>query len=490
MRSATWCRSPLLQWPQGASFLAEEGPGPPLQPLLRTPPRFRLLRGRTASVARRWQFQWRRHQSCSPPLSGTVAAESREGAMSPFLPQGGIDYSARALTEVVKDFSLVDAFRALHPSDAGFTWHNSRGAASPYIFMGGGISGMSCVLLPSWASDHDMLSLPMDRPKWGPGFWRLNTSLLGSDAFVKAFTGAAQGTFQALLCELEEGERPTAYFFKASRARRGASAIAGFRRVDDTLAEGPAMLAVAESYYAKLFSRRACDPAAEAYLLDCISVSSVQSLGRIRVWTNLFRAGTGSKVNMAKSSVLFCGRWTEDIGDSGGFAVCGGGLNILGIRFWARGSVAQNWEARLALVRVRETGADVHSGGGGGGVPTVPLKLDVLYASFASRVFLERAPHKCFFLARYYLVGFFMHLVALKHVVAQADVRSLAYETVARFFRQCPPSVLRAEALDHRALYARLACRQVVSPSGVPVRVRWGRVSGGGAPAAVRDLHW
>ncbi|KAJ8400185.1 hypothetical protein AAFF_G00398790 [Aldrovandia affinis] len=57
--------------------------------------------------------------------------------------------------------------------------------------------------------------------------------------------------FQALLRELEEGERPTAYFFKAST-------IAGLRRADGTLAEGLAMLAVAESYYAELFSRQAC----------------------------------------------------------------------------------------------------------------------------------------------------------------------------------------------------------------------------------------
>ncbi|KAJ8416194.1 hypothetical protein AAFF_G00382160 [Aldrovandia affinis] len=197
--------------------------------------------------------------------------------------------------------------RASHPSDAGFTWRNSRGAASrlDYIFVGGGQSGMKCVLLPSWASDHDMLrvSLPADGPKWGPGFWRLNTSLLGSGAFVKAFTrcystvralrplytsvvewweaaksrfasfcrlhavgarrrdgaevtkwtealaylhgrlnrgesvdwAAYEGAkerlrgllearakalaFQARLRELEEGERPTAYFFQAARAR-------------------------------------------------------------------------------------------------------------------------------------------------------------------------------------------------------------------------------------------------------------------------------
>ncbi|KAJ8405658.1 hypothetical protein AAFF_G00316380 [Aldrovandia affinis] len=205
----------------------------------------------------------------------------------------------------------------------------------------------------------------MDRPKWGPGFWCLNTSLLGSDAFVKAFTGfygsvrtlqsiftsvvewweapkshfatfcrryvvaacqwdragvakwtaslahlhgcfnraepvdwaiyegaeerlrgllearAMALAFQARLRELEEGERSTAYFFKASRACRGASAIARWRRADGTLAEGPAMLAVAESYYAEVFRRWACDPAAEAYLLDCISAR----LGGEEAWS-------------------------------------------------------------------------------------------------------------------------------------------------------------------------------------------------------------
>ncbi|KAJ8405607.1 hypothetical protein AAFF_G00315870 [Aldrovandia affinis] len=41
------------------------------------------------------------------------------------------------------------------------------------------------------------------------------------------------------------------------------------------------MLAVAESYYSELFSRRACDPAAEAYLLDCISAR----LGGEEAWS-------------------------------------------------------------------------------------------------------------------------------------------------------------------------------------------------------------
>ncbi|KAJ8358306.1 hypothetical protein AAFF_G00014690 [Aldrovandia affinis] len=182
------------------------------------------------------------------------------------------------------------------------------------------------------------------------------------------------------------------------------------------------MLAVAEAYYAELFSRRACDPVAEAALLDCVSarlgaraqsmgrawhwksidqekafdrvqhgflhgvlkrmgfgprfigwvrtlyagvyscqyaddttlfVSSVRaSLARIRALTDLFGAGTGSKVNLAKSSVLCCGSWRGDR-SGGGFSVCTGGLKILGVRFFARESAALNWEARLNLVRTR-----------------------------------------------------------------------------------------------------------------------------------------
>ena len=51
---------------------------------------------------------------------------------------GGLDYSARALAELVRDYALVDTFRAAHPGAPGFTWRNSRGAASrlDYVFVG------------------------------------------------------------------------------------------------------------------------------------------------------------------------------------------------------------------------------------------------------------------------------------------------------------------------------------------------------------------
>ncbi|KAJ8394212.1 hypothetical protein AAFF_G00047950 [Aldrovandia affinis] len=90
----------------------------------------------------------------------------------------------------------------------------------------------------------------------------------------------------------------------------------------------------------------------------------------------------------------------------------------------------------------------------------------------------------------FYLAGFFRHLVALSHVVPHSETPSPGYRVAIRFVRQCPSPVTREEATDHRALYARLASRQVVTPSGVPAGVVWSRVSGGGAPGAVRDLQW
>ncbi|KAJ8355136.1 hypothetical protein AAFF_G00091360 [Aldrovandia affinis] len=459
--------------------------------------------------------------------------------------EGGMDYSVMALEGVVGDFSLADAFRTVHPGDVGYTWRNSRGKASrlDYIFVGGGICGMKCVLLPSWASDHDMLqvSLPTDGPKWGSGFWRLNTLLLEADAFKAAFTslyrsvrtmksmyvsvvewweaakcrfaifcrrfaatarrrdraGVTKWTsslsylhgclnrgeyvdwalyegakerlrgllearakalaFQARLRELEEGEKPSAYFFQAARARRSAPAFVGLKRADGTVAEGSAMLAVAEAYYAELFSRRACDPVVEAALLDCVSArlesEEAQSME--------------ADVSLEEVRRRCCPYGTA--GRPGTMGACD--------------SAALNWEARLNLVRTRLgvwTRRQLSLTGRVVVVRSVlmPLLIHLAY------VFPVPARTK---LALTRLVFRFLWGGRYEYVTREP---SPVYRSVMRFLRQCPSPVTREEATDHRALYARLASRQVVTPSGVPAGVVWSRVSGGGAPGAVRDLQW
>ncbi|KAJ8355174.1 hypothetical protein AAFF_G00088890 [Aldrovandia affinis] len=256
-------------------------------------------------------------------------------------------------------------------------------------------------------------------------------------------------------------------------------------------------------------------------------VSSARSLARIRALTDLFGAGTGSKVNLAKSSVLYCGRWRDD--RSGAVLNWEARLNLVRTRLgvWTRRQLSLTGRVvvvrsvllpllihlayvfpvpartKLALTRlvfrflwgggyeyVTREQMYMPVSGGGRGVPRIPLKLDVLHVCYASRIFLERVPHRCYYFARFYLAGFFRHLVALSHVVPRSESPSPGYGTVIRFLRQCPLPVMREEATDHRALYARLASRQVVTPSGVPAGVVWSRVSGGGAPGAVRDLQW
>ncbi|KAJ8398709.1 hypothetical protein AAFF_G00419060 [Aldrovandia affinis] len=171
-------------------------------------------------------------------------------------------------------------------------------------------------------------------------------------------------------------------------------------------------------------------------------------------------------------------------------------LGDLGRPFFARDSAALNWEARFNLVRTRlgvwtrrQLTGRVHLAY----VFPVPartkLALTRLVFRFlwGGRIFLERAPHRCYYFARFYLAGFFRHLVALSHVVPRSETPSPGYRSVIRFLHQCPSPITREEATDHRA------CTPGWRPgrsSGVPAGVVWSRVSGGRAPGAVRDLQW
>ena len=61
-------------------------------------------------------------------LGGDLIDRSGAGSGS-----GKVDYSARALGDIVHNFSLVDVWRATHPGEAGHTWRNSRGRPAGLI---------------------------------------------------------------------------------------------------------------------------------------------------------------------------------------------------------------------------------------------------------------------------------------------------------------------------------------------------------------------
>lgn len=277
-----------------------------------------------------------------------------------------------------------------------------------------------------------------------------------------------------------------------------------------------------------------------------IFVSSAASLQRVRALTDVYAAGSGAKVNLAKSSVMLCGRWTRQWV----FTLFEGGVKILAVRFYPELSAEKNWEAKLAVVRqclgrwaqrrasltakvlavkvvllslllhlgylfpvsarvklalTRAVFGFLWGGGyeyvqrelmympvekGGQDVVRVPLKLDVLFSSLACRVVVEKVAHKCYFLRRYYLAWLLRHLVPIWNAVPRAGVLPPVYRAVVLLLRRDAALVTREVILDHRAWYKALVARQFATPTAVPLYINWGLISAGRAPGEVRDLQW
>ena len=76
-----------------------------------------------------------------------------------------------------KDFKLTDAYRKEHPETPGFTWTN--GIVHSHIdltLMSQGLAASGAVV-----ADHSVLTCRVDVPgttRTGPGYWRLNITLL------------------------------------------------------------------------------------------------------------------------------------------------------------------------------------------------------------------------------------------------------------------------------------------------------------------------
>ncbi len=99
---------------------------------------------------------------------------------------------SNALGGIIKSFSLCDIWRKLHPNVYQFTWRQlSLGVSSridfwlvsndiiPYI--------ENACIKPAVRADHNsiMLNVKLNKVKRGPGYWKLNVSILKDDSYVK-----------------------------------------------------------------------------------------------------------------------------------------------------------------------------------------------------------------------------------------------------------------------------------------------------------------
>lgn len=74
--------------------------------------------------------------------------------------------------------------------------------------------------------------------------------------------------FLARVRDLEEGEKPTSYFFQAMKVGRSAEMIPGLRGAGGLVTGVQQMLGIAEAYYTDLFSMRPCDLEAQEACLS------------------------------------------------------------------------------------------------------------------------------------------------------------------------------------------------------------------------------
>ena len=115
---------------------------------------------------------------------------------------GGLSTSSRDSSSSLKflfdDCCVVDIWRYLHPSSPGFTWTRWDGSLASRIDLFGvpfsWVSSVSsCNTVPCPFSDHCGVCLSLSIPDAvppGPGFWKLNTSVLNDPEYVALISDA------------------------------------------------------------------------------------------------------------------------------------------------------------------------------------------------------------------------------------------------------------------------------------------------------------
>ena len=101
--------------------------------------------------------------------------------------------SSSSLQDLFDACCVIDIWRYLHPSSSAFTWTRWNGSFAscidlfgvPYVWV---LSVSSCEIVPCPFFDHCAVWLSVSVPDVvppGPGLWKLNTSVLNDDEYVK-----------------------------------------------------------------------------------------------------------------------------------------------------------------------------------------------------------------------------------------------------------------------------------------------------------------
>ena len=97
----------------------------------------------------------------------------------------------RKLENLMRLYKLVDGGRVVTPRMGGPTWRNSQGVSRrlDFILFSGSLGLLSGKVAPAFFSDHDGVTFCVraGEPVFGPGYWRLNSSVLEQDEFVASF---------------------------------------------------------------------------------------------------------------------------------------------------------------------------------------------------------------------------------------------------------------------------------------------------------------
>lgn len=281
-------------------------------------------------------------------------------------------------------------------------------------------------------------------------------------------------------------------------------------------------------------------------------LSTDKGLDRIVELLQGFSRATGSKINMGKSSIMYCGRWADRNDVRHGFTWCKDGMKILGLNFYKEECAKRNWVGKIERVKTQldiwrarrltikgkvvVIKADLLPGlnymayifpmptsckllltklvfsfiwggrygsvkreqmympvpQGGRDVPCIPLKLEVLYVHNICKMIIEEKDHKACFFVKFWFSFVLRSMVNIRNVVPKAEKRPWHYERAALFLKAHPEILKKEVLLNHKGMYTCLRDKMINKRAGVQVNseINWKQLQPKYLDNSTKDLNW